>query len=56
MAGHPDAGKIIAKGVISGGTDAESVTGPLLECANYFTDIRIATRLFGGDIKKRKIG
>ncbi len=53
--GHPGAGKIIAKGIISGGTNAES-SGPVFECTNYFTDIRIATRLFGGDIKKRKIG
>ncbi|AQZ69444.1 hypothetical protein BKM31_55355 [[Actinomadura] parvosata subsp. kistnae] len=46
----PAQGYITAKGIISGGTAAESGL-----CAQYFTDIRRATKAFGGDIKKRKV-
>ncbi|WP_433511906.1 DNRLRE domain-containing protein [Nonomuraea sp. CA-143628] len=46
----PAQGYITAKGIISGGTDKESGI-----CTQYFTDIRLATKAFGGDIKKRKI-
>ena len=50
VADGPAQGYITAKGIISGGK--EIANGP---CTAYFTDIRAATELFGGDIKKRKV-
>ncbi|MEQ4725961.1 hypothetical protein [Nonomuraea sp. B19D2] len=46
----PAQGYITAKGIISGGSKAGSGI-----CTQYFTDIRLAAKAFGGDIKKRKI-
>ncbi|SDI57892.1 hypothetical protein SAMN05421505_1754 [Sinosporangium album] len=52
--GSPGAGKVMAKGIISGGSRAESTFWPF-SCNNYFTDIREVVRTWGGDIKKRSI-
>ncbi|MEV0345317.1 DNRLRE domain-containing protein [Nonomuraea sp. NPDC050680] len=52
--GKPGAGKVIAKGIVSGGSDAESVPAPF-GCNQFFTDIRLAAKAFGGDVKKRKL-